>query len=202
MVLYSNRADEQRREIALPDLDRAGVRICSTGAAGSGRKGQPIDMTNSSTVLQPRSTVDGLSSASGGVAVGKRRSPQEKKRLSYSKDRRNWYGENDKSSRKNIARNKRKFHRSERHRAQQELSAALGPVDEGIEAALDERLTRARRGSRWRKFPDAQLGLYVAGRLTKRAKKGISTPRAEQARIERVQRRTDVSGQELRQKWW
>lgn len=32
----------------------------------------------------------------------KRRSPQEKKRLSYAKDRRNDYGENDKSSRKNV----------------------------------------------------------------------------------------------------
>jgi hypothetical protein len=31
-----------------------------------------------------------------------RRSPQEKKALSYAKDRRNDYGENDKSSRKNI----------------------------------------------------------------------------------------------------
>ena len=36
-----------------------------------------------------------------------RSSPQEKKRLSYAKDRRNDYGENDKSSRKNIRRNKR-----------------------------------------------------------------------------------------------
>ena len=36
-----------------------------------------------------------------------RRSPQEKKTLSYAKDRRNDYGENDKSSRKSIRRNKR-----------------------------------------------------------------------------------------------
>ncbi len=33
-----------------------------------------------------------------------RRTPQEKKALSYVKDRRNDYGENDKSSRKNIRR--------------------------------------------------------------------------------------------------
>ncbi|MFE2009824.1 hypothetical protein [Streptomyces sp. NPDC059491] len=36
-----------------------------------------------------------------------RRTPQEKKRLSYLKDHRNNYGENDKSSRKSIRRNKR-----------------------------------------------------------------------------------------------
>lgn len=63
----------------------------------------------------------------------KRRSPQEKKRLSYSKDRRNTYGWNDKTSHKNIARNKRNRHRSERHREQQQRSAALGPADEVLE---------------------------------------------------------------------
>ncbi|MGF1733585.1 hypothetical protein [Photobacterium kasasachensis] len=35
------------------------------------------------------------------------KNPQEKKRLSYDNDCRNSYGENDKSSRKNIRRNKR-----------------------------------------------------------------------------------------------
>ena len=133
--------------------------------------------------------------------MGKRRSPQEKKRLSYSKDRRSWYGENDKSSRKNIPRNKRIRHRSERHRAQQQLSAALGPVDEAVETSLDERLTRARRGSGWRKSPDTQLGLYVAGVLALRVQKGISAAHTEQARIEKVRRTTEVDGMHLRQKW-
>ena len=131
----------------------------------------------------------------------KRRSPQEKKRLSYSKDRRNWYGENDKSSRKNIARNKRNRHRSERHRAQQRLSAGLGPVDQVVEADLNERLTRARRGSRWRKFPDTQLGLYVAGALSRRVDKGISAAATERARIEKVRRNTRADGTYLRSEW-
>lgn len=134
--------------------------------------------------------------------MSKRRSPQEKKRLSYTRDRRNWYGENDKSSRKNIARNKRNQHRSRRHRTQQQLSAALGPVDEVVEESLDERLTRARSGSRWRKFPDTQLGLYVAGGLAKRVAKGISEARTEQARIEKVQRATRANGLDLRRNWW
>lgn len=131
----------------------------------------------------------------------KRRSPREKKRLSYSRDRRNTYGENDKSSRKNIARNKRNRHRSERHREQQQLSAALGPVDEVVEADLDERLARARRGSRWRKLPDTPLGLYVASTLAVRARKGISEARTEQVRIEKVRRNTEVDGLQLRRKW-
>jgi hypothetical protein len=133
--------------------------------------------------------------------MGKRKSPQEKKRLSYSKDRRNWYGENDKGSRKNIARNKRNRRHSERHRTQQQLSAGLGAVDADVEAALDERLTRVRRGSRWRKFPDTQLGLYVAGGLAKRVDKGISDARTELKRIDKVRRSTDVDGLELRRNW-
>ncbi|UGT42762.1 hypothetical protein LTV02_04940 [Nocardia yamanashiensis] len=43
----------------------------------------------------------------------RRKSPQEKKSLSYAKDRRNDYGENDKSSRRNIRRNKRFPHRAD-----------------------------------------------------------------------------------------
>src|SRR4028119_181715 len=48
-----------------------------------------------------------------------RKTPQEKKRLSYAKDRRNTYGENDKSSRKNIRRRKRHPNRSNRRTARQ-----------------------------------------------------------------------------------
>lgn len=124
--------------------------------------------------------------------VKKRRSPQEKKRLSYSKDRRNSYGENDKSSRRNIARNKRFRHRSDRHRAQQQLTTGRGPVDDVVETGIDELVTRTRRGSRWRKFPDVQLGLFVVGTLEWRVKKGISEAGTERARIEKVRRRTEV----------
>jgi hypothetical protein len=45
-----------------------------------------------------------------------RKSPQVKKALNYAKDRRNDYGENDKSSRKNIRRNKRTPNRADRLR--------------------------------------------------------------------------------------
>jgi hypothetical protein len=134
-------------------------------------------------------------------AVKKRRSPQEKKRLSYSKDRRNWYGENDKSSRKNIPRSKRIRQRSERHRRQQQLSAAVGPVDESVEAGLAERLAQTRRGNRWRKFPDTQLGVYVAGTLAARIGKGISAPQKEQARIKKVRRSTRADGLQSRTRW-
>jgi len=72
------------------------------------------------------------------VPAKKRRAPQEKKHLSYSRDRRNSGGENDKSSRRSIARGKRLQHRASRRRESTLLTAALGSVDEDSEALADE----------------------------------------------------------------
>ncbi|MFD9407178.1 hypothetical protein ACFWBN_09205 [Streptomyces sp. NPDC059989] len=60
----------------------------------------------------------------------RQRSPQEKKRLSYLKDRRNVYGENQKSSRRNIPRSRRA-----------QLGINTAPRNQ-------ERLRRIRRASR------------------------------------------------------
>ncbi|MBE1573987.1 tyrosine-type recombinase/integrase [Amycolatopsis roodepoortensis] len=86
-----------------------------------------------------------------------RKSPQEKKRLSYAKDRRNRYGENDKSSRKNIPRHKRRVNRANRHREQQVLNGARGPAD--IESLLKT------RPQRWQKSAGVTLGALVQGKL-------------------------------------
>jgi len=94
----------------------------------------------------------------------RRKSPQEKKRLSYAKDRRNNYGENDKSSRKNIPRHKRRVNRANRHRDQQALSGARGAVDIEGAATAEENLLKV-RPQRWRKWPDATLGVVVGGTL-------------------------------------
>jgi hypothetical protein len=132
------------------------------------------------------------------VPAKKRRSPQEEKHLSYSRDRRNSYGENDKGSRRIIALRKRARHRAERRRESALLSAAVGPVDEDVEALVDDRVTgRPRRAGRWRKSPDTQLGLHVAYGLKRRADKANSDPETERARIEKVLRNTDIDGMEL-----
>ncbi|MFD3707083.1 hypothetical protein ACFWUP_28435 [Nocardia sp. NPDC058658] len=100
----------------------------------------------------------------------RRRSPQEKKSLSYAKDRRNGYGENDKSSRKNIARNKRILNRVDRHR-DSVFVGATGPVD--LEAAENCEVDLLSRRSKWqtagwRKWPDAPLREMVAYKLRRR----------------------------------
>ena len=137
----------------------------------------------------------------GTVAVKKRRSRQEKKRLSYSKDRRNWYGENDKSSRKNIARRKRARLRMDRRRARQQLAAAAGAVDERAGELAGERVASTRPGQ-WRKIPDVPLGVYVAGVLARRVRKGVSMESVERIRIENIRHNTVLDGTVHRESRW
>ena len=98
----------------------------------------------------------------------RRRSPQEKKALSYAKDRRNLHGENDKASRKNIPRSRARGHRSNRRRA----AAALGQYEELSEeqAALTENalVNDLDRLSRWRKWPDQTLAVRVEEQARRR----------------------------------
>jgi hypothetical protein len=132
----------------------------------------------------------------------KPRSPQEKKRLSCSRDRRNYYGENDKSSRKNIARHKRRRHRAERHGTRQQLAAAAGPAGGNAGALVQDRVPRRpRQGDRWRKLPDVPLGSYVASRLQRRIDAGSSATETEQARIGKIRRSTNTDGRQRRRKW-
>jgi hypothetical protein len=102
-----------------------------------------------------------------------RRSPQEKKALSYAKDRRNDYGENDKSSRKNIRRNKRTPNRADRHREHQVLASATGiRIDEVAEQAEAKLLAKKSMWmtKRWRKHRDAPLAAIVEYRLRRRVR--------------------------------
>ncbi|MFD3429078.1 hypothetical protein [Nocardia fluminea] len=100
----------------------------------------------------------------------RRRSPQEKKALSYAKDRRNGYGENDKSSRKNIPRNKRIRNRVGR-RSDSVLGEATGPVDlDAAEKCEVDLLARSKwQTARWQKKPDTPLRVMVAYKLRRRA---------------------------------
>jgi hypothetical protein len=119
------------------------------------------------------------------------RTPQDDKALSYLRDRRNDYGENDKSSRKNIRRNTRHPNRSDRHRAGQDLVAAAGPVDLVRAEEAAERTQRRRSAwdvARWRKVPDAPLGEFVRSGLRRRVRMGIDDPETAGRRIERIER--------------
>lgn len=93
----------------------------------------------------------------------RRRTSQEKKALSYARDCRYTYGENNKGSRRSIRRNKRFPHRANRHRDHLTLAALTGTPDPLLDEAAEVRL-RGRRPKSWRKWPDLPLGVVVAFR--------------------------------------
>jgi hypothetical protein len=99
----------------------------------------------------------------------RRRTPQEKKRLSLTRDRRNDYGENSKSSRKNITRRKA----IKRRAVRRVLKAAL-PGDEALRVRAEIQARRA--ALEWRKDPDRPLAEVIARRQGNRGKKKVAWP--------------------------
>lgn len=94
------------------------------------------------------------------MPLKKRRSPQEKKLLSLSLDRRETYGESDKGSRKSVPRKKKRIRRTLRRKANAALSGAR---DDAVDGAVD----RAPRGRR--KAPGRPLAQHVV--MQRRARK-------------------------------
>lgn len=88
------------------------------------------------------------------------RTPQEKKRLSLKKDRRNAYGENDKASRKIIPRQRKASDRKYRQRLKDDLRKA--PVEFGVVESA--RAVKGRKSSS-RKVPDVPLSERIAHKL-------------------------------------
>jgi hypothetical protein len=129
--------------------------------------------------------------------------PQEKKRLSYERDRRNTYGENDKSSRKNIPRGKRLASRAARRCASVALVDVRGLVDavgvgqghddpgviDGAPADRVEHRIAGRRPPRFRKWRDTPLGEVVAYQLGRRVEADPAGAMVADARILRVEHR-------------
>ena len=99
------------------------------------------------------------------------KTPQEKKKLSLQKDRRNAYGENDKGSRKTIPNAKAREHRRSRHKQNQAI-AAVNPTDD---LAVDVVGSSARRDvyrkGGWTKHADIALSEHIQRKLRGRTKR-------------------------------
>lgn len=99
------------------------------------------------------------------------KTPQEKKRLSLEKDRRNTYGENDKSSRKNIPRSKARSHRAVR-RVGKSAIERVGRLDEAAADAVHSTLATPRlQKGKWKKTPDTPLGKVITRKRARNASK-------------------------------
>lgn len=99
------------------------------------------------------------------------KTPQEKKGLSYRKDRRNTYGENSKASRKGIPLSKARAIRAERHAQDHRLLESLKTNDDE-QLALIENSVRSTKPRQWRKSADKPLGELLARRLLRKIAKG------------------------------
>ena len=102
--------------------------------------------------------------------MSKNKSPQKKKQLSLERDRRNTYGENSKSSRKNIARGKQQAHQKERHAVHDALTTlGQSPTEEDAVAAegLAKEVARVKHVRGFKKTPDEPLQKVLE---TKRAR--------------------------------
>lgn len=99
------------------------------------------------------------------------KSPQDKKRLSLQKDRRNMYGESPHSSRKNIRRGKQNQHQEERRTSNQTLAlvAAHSTEDQMIacEVAADTG-ARVNRLKGFKKDPDRPLADFIERQQARR----------------------------------
>jgi hypothetical protein len=104
-----------------------------------------------------------------------RRSPQEKKALSYARDRRNAYGESDKGSRKAIPLHKRLVSRANRHAARQQLSETGDRVASERAERVEERVQGAKPKT-WRKWPDQPLGQILEQKRQRRASHNPTGP--------------------------
>jgi hypothetical protein len=101
------------------------------------------------------------------------KNPEDKKHLSLARDRRNRFGENSKSSRKNIQRGKQRRHMDERRSAGEALGRLKGSVqeDEATESELraKTRITDSQRRG-FRKRPDTPLGVVLAKKVREKLK--------------------------------
>jgi hypothetical protein len=110
--------------------------------------------------------------------VERRRSPQDKKILSYLKDRRNAYGESDKASRKAIPARKAWVNRSYRRSVREVTRTEADQID-----VLTDDVEQVRRKS-WKKSPDRTLGEHLNNRWRVRQERGGNEPWTSELREE------------------
>jgi len=96
--------------------------------------------------------------------MSKVKNPQDKKKLSYSKDCRNAYGESDKGSRKSIRKNKKLNSKSERSANKELKQLSVNAIDDNlsqeVESSLRDKAAIKRRKG-FKKYPDQPLETHI-----------------------------------------
>jgi hypothetical protein len=97
----------------------------------------------------------------------KRHTPQEKKALSYKRDRRNCYGESPHAARKSIPLRKALRNRANRRYENQQLDMIGVESNQEVADAVESQM-KHRAPKNWKKHPDEPLGEAVSWKLKKR----------------------------------
>ena len=102
------------------------------------------------------------------------RTPQEKKRLSLERDRRNTFGQNDKGSRKAIPRNKKQANRAIRRADKVDITQDPDAATENLKVS---------HRTKWKKVADAALGETVGRQNEKQVDRFGGKIRRRQERL-------------------
>src|SRR5215207_6306557 len=89
-----------------------------------------------------------------------KRTPQEKKQLSYEKDRRNTYGESPHGARRSIPLRKAFRNRANRHRQELALRRLPARMDDELADRIESEVFHY-APKFWKKSPDKPLGVVV-----------------------------------------
>ena len=103
--------------------------------------------------------------------MSKVKTPQEKKALSYAKDRRNAYGENDKGRRQSIRKNKQLSSQTERSKEIKLRSIPSEGFGEDQIVEIENLVVDETKSSRlkgFKKYPDASLSDHLETQKRKR----------------------------------
>ena len=104
------------------------------------------------------------------MPINSPKTPQQKKSLSYAKDRRNTYRENDKGSRKAIPARKAEENRKVRRKAKQILESTER-VDEEATDLIESSLRHdVERIGGWKKAADEPLGKVLSRTMARKRK--------------------------------
>jgi hypothetical protein len=117
-----------------------------------------------------------------------RKTPQQKKRESYAKDRRNTYGERGARSRFGIARARRA--RASRARAAGRHAAEIALRDPELAERLEGRAV-VKFGGGWHKIADTPLGDVVARKLKRRERVGGVPDAVVRKKVQRIRHLTN-----------
>jgi len=97
----------------------------------------------------------------------RKKTPQEKKQLSYEKDRRNCYGESPHGARKSIPKRKRLRNRANRKYQEQQLAVTSLKLDDDLAEQMESRLYQ-KAPKVWNKVADAPLKKVIEHKQQRR----------------------------------